>query len=179
MPRPCVHMRIRVGEFPVADAPNDKGWWKGVLGRVTRATRGSPQAEDYLHSAFLRLEEYRRGHSVDNPAGFLIRTAVNIAADEARRPAARTLEARPVEELIDIAADEPLADEVLAARKRLERVKAGLEQLSPRTREIFLMHRVEGLKYRQIAAELGITVSAVEKHVAKAALFLAGWVEGW
>ena len=41
------------------------------------------------------------------------------------------------------------------------------------------MHRVEGLKYREIAAELGITVSAVEKHVAKAALFLAAWVEGW
>jgi RNA polymerase sigma factor (sigma-70 family) len=163
----------------VAEAPNDRGWWRGVLGRVVRATRGSPQAEDYLHSAFLRLEDYRQAHSVENPAGFLVRAAVNIAADEARRPAARTTEPRPVEDLIDIADSEPLADEVLAARKRLERVKAGLAQLSPRTREIFLMHRVEGLKYREIAAELGITVSAVEKHVAKAALFLAEWVEGW
>lgn len=163
----------------MAEAPNDRGWWRGVLDRVVRATRGSPQAEDYLHSAFLRLEEYRRGHTVENPAGFLVRAAVNIAADEARRPAARTTEPRPVDDLIDIADSEPLADEVLAARKRLERVKAGLAQLSPRTREIFLMHRVEGLKYREIAAELGITVSAVEKHVAKAALFLADWVEGW
>jgi len=163
----------------VADTPNDRGWWSTVLGRVARATRGSSQAEDYLHSAFLRLEDYRRAHAVDNPAGFLVRAAVNIAADEARRPAARTTAARPVEELIDMAADEPLADEVFAARKRLERVRDGLAQLSPRTREIFLMHRVEGLKYREIAAELNITVSAVEKHVAKAALFLADWTEGW
>ena len=41
------------------------------------------------------------------------------------------------------------------------------------------MHRIDGLKYREIAERLGITVSAVEKHVAKAALFLACWVEGW
>jgi len=163
----------------VADAPSDRGWWKGLLTRVTKATRNSAQAEDYLHSAFLRLEEYRRANTVENPAGFLVRAAVNIAADEARRPANRTRDARPVDELLDIADAEPLADEVFAARKRLERVQAGLAQLSPRTREIFLMHRVEGLKYREIAAELGVTVSAVEKHVAKAALFLAEWVEGW
>ena len=163
----------------MAGAPDDRGWWRGVLDRVVRATRGSPQAEDYLHTAFLRLEDYRRSHAVENPAGFLVRAAVNIAADEARRPVNRSADPRPVEDLIEIADSEPLADEVLAARTRLERVKAGLAQLSPRTREIFLMHRVEGLKYREIAAELGITVSAVEKHVAKAALFLAEWVEGW
>lgn len=163
----------------MADAPGDRGWWRNVLDRVVRATRGSAAAEDYLHSAFLRLEDYRRTHEVQNPAGFLVRTAVNIAADEARRPSSRNADPRPVDDLIDIADSEPLADEVFAARTRLERVKAGLAQLSPRTREIFLMHRVEGLKYREIASELGITVSAVEKHVAKAALFLAEWVEGW
>ena len=163
----------------MADAPNDRGWWRNVLARVVRATRGAPAAEDYLHAAFLRLEDYRRTNTVENPAGFLVRTAVNIAADEARRPVARTTDARPLDEFLDIADSEPLADEVFAARTRLERVKAGLAQLSPRTREIFLMHRVEGLKYREIAAELGVTVSAVEKHVAKAALFLAEWVEGW
>ena len=156
----------------MADAPNDRGWWRGVLDRVVRGTRGSPAAEDYLHTAFLRLEEYRRSNEVQNPAGFLVRTAVNIAADEARRPAARTTDPCPVDELLDIADSEPLADEVFAARTRLERVKAGLAQLSPRTREIFLMHRVEGLKYREIAAELGITVSAVEKHIARAGVHL-------
>lgn len=167
-----------MGDF-VADALGDRVWWRKVLARVARATRGAPAAEDYLHSAFIRLEEYRRTNTVQNPAGFLVRTAVNIAADEARRPVSRTTDARPLDDFLDIADSEPLADEVFAARTRLERVKAGLDSLSPRTREIFLMHRVEGLKYREIAAELGITVSAVEKHVAKAALFLAEWVEGW
>jgi RNA polymerase sigma factor (sigma-70 family) len=71
-----------------------------------------------------------------------------------------------------------LHPEVLAARERLQKVLAGLESLGPRTREIFLLHRLDGLKYREIAAQLGITVSAVEKHIAKATLFLVTWVEG-
>ena len=35
--------------------PEDRRWWRGVLDRVVRATRGSDAAEDYLHTAFLRL----------------------------------------------------------------------------------------------------------------------------
>ena len=73
----------------------------------------------------------------------------------------------------------PLQDEVLAARARLERVSQGLNRLTPRTREIFLMHRLENLKYREIAQRLGISQSAVEKHIARAALFLTEWTEGW
>jgi len=59
------------------------------------------------------------------------------------------------------------------------RVKAGLEKLPPRTREILLMHRLNNLTYSEIASRLGISSSAVEKHIAKAAVFLAKWIEGW
>ncbi|MGH6781447.1 MAG: sigma-70 family RNA polymerase sigma factor, partial [Sphingomonadaceae bacterium] len=79
----------------------------------------------------------------------------------------------------DFADSGPLQLEMLQLRQRLERVRLGLAELSPRTRQIFLMHRIDGLKYREIADELGITMSAVEKHIAKAALFLAEWTEGW
>jgi RNA polymerase sigma-70 factor (ECF subfamily) len=41
------------------------------------------------------------------------------------------------------------------------------------------MHRLDGLKYRVIAERMGLSQSAVEKHIAKAALFLTEWVEGW
>ncbi|WP_275428447.1 RNA polymerase sigma factor, partial [Enterobacter cloacae] len=67
--------------------------------------------------------------------------------------------------LADVPNDHPLQDEVIAARIRLERVQRLLKELSPRTSEIFMMHRAEGMKYREIAAQLGITVSAVEKHI--------------
>ena len=68
---------------------------------------------------------------------------------------------------------------VLIARHRLERLRQGVEHLRPRTRQILLMHRLEGLKYREIATVLGISQSAVEKHIAQAMESLTDWMEDW
>jgi len=163
----------------MTELPRDEKGWRKLLRRIARATRNSDEAEDLLHAAFLRLAEYRRENRVENPSAFVVRAAVNMKADEVRHRRVRNETPLDVADLVDISDDQPLQTEVLAARERLRRAEMGLARLSPRTREIFLMHRIDGLKYREIAERLGITVSAVEKHVAKAALFLASWIEGW
>jgi RNA polymerase sigma factor (sigma-70 family) len=170
---------IRAENSSMAELPRDQTGWRKLVRRIARATRNTDEAEDLLHAAFLRLAEYRRDHRVENPSAFVVRTAVNMKADEARHRRVRNEAPLDVADLADISDNMPLQTEVLAARERLRRAEEGLSRLSPRTREIFLMHRIDGLKYREIAERLGITVSAVEKHVAKAALFLASWVEGW
>ncbi len=151
--------------------------WRNLVRRVARATRRPADAEDLLHSAFLRLEEYRSRHVVENPAAFMVRVAVNIAFDERRHERVRAEVPESIHDLVDLWDHRPLHDEVLVAHERLERVDAALGRLGTRTREVFLMHRVDGLKYREIAVRLGITVSAVEKHVAKAALSLVECME--
>lgn len=163
----------------MSEIPQDAGWWRAVLNRVVRATRNEAQAEDYLHSAFIRLEEYRLRQEVRRPSAFLVRTAVNLALDEHRSRKTRNELSPAVVDITNISDNQPLQGEALLARERLKRVQEGLARLSPRTRQVFLMHRLDGMKYREIASQLGITVSAVEKHVAKGAHFLTGWVEGW
>ncbi len=153
--------------------------WRRLLRRVQFATHNREDAEDLLHAAFVRLSEYAKNAEVENPGAFLVRTARNIAADDARHRRVRNEVDDATDYLTGISDDKPLQCEALIARERLRRVEEGLDRLGPRTREIFLMHRIDGLKYQEIAARLGITVSAVEKHIAKASLFLAGWVEGW
>ena len=153
--------------------------WRRVAARIARLTGRPDRAEDLLHSAFLRMEEYRVHTQVAQPEAFLVKVAVNIARDESRHAQIRAELPCSVYDLIDLPDDHPLQDEVAEVRERLERVQQGLARLSPRTREIFLMHRLEGMKYREIAERAGITVSAVEKHIAKAMLFLADWAEGW
>jgi len=161
-----------------SDLPKHAGFWADVLRRIVRRTRGNGDAEDLLHSAYLRLEGYRAKQTVENPAGFLVQTAANLAVDYHRRQ--KFMVREPAETAaVNVADMAPLQDEVLASRARLERVRQGLAMLSPRTRDVFLMHRLEGAKYREIAARLNISQSAVEKHIAKAALFLAEWSEGW
>jgi RNA polymerase sigma factor (sigma-70 family) len=163
----------------MSDIPCDSGWWQAVLKRVVRATRNEAQAEDYLHAAFIRLEEYRLRHEVRQPSAFLVRTAVNLALDEHRSRKVRNESSPAVVDISNISDKQPLQSEALLARERLKRVRDGLAQLSPRTRQVFLMHRLDGMKYREIASQLEITVSSVEKHVAKGAHFLTEWVEGW
>ena len=155
----------------------DRGSWDRLLKIVTRHTRGQSDAEDLLHSAYLRLEDYRNDHVIENPNAFLVRTAVNIAIDTHRHEKLWNFCDDPQDgQQTDEA---PLQDEVLVARERLNRVNAGLAKLPARTREIFLLHRLEGMKYREIAARYGITQSAVEKHIARAMLFLTEWTHDW
>jgi RNA polymerase sigma-70 factor (ECF subfamily) len=146
---------------------------------VRRSTRNRQDAEDLLHAAFIRLAEYREGVEVKSQEAFLVRTARNLAVDEFRHHLVRNELGDSTDCLTSLTDCTPLQTEALAARERLKRVEAGLNLLAPRTREIFLMHRIDGLKYRDIALRFRVSESAVEKHVAKASLFLTGWVEGW
>ena len=160
------------------DLPKDRGFWADVLQRIKKRTRRDADAEDLLHSAFLRLLDYRAQHPVEKPVAFLVQTAAHLAVDQHRR--AGFISPQPFENHArSLEDDTPLQDEVLAARERLERVRQGLAQLTPRTRQIFLMHRIEGMRHKDIAAQLGISQGAVEKHVAKAMLFLTEWSRGW
>lgn len=52
-------------------------------------------------------------------------------------------------------------------------MREALNGLSERTRTIFLMHRRSEMSYSQIAQCLGISVSAIEKHMASALAALA------
>ena len=149
-----------------------------LLRRLTRLTRDEDVAEDCLQSAFVRLEEYRRHTRVDNVVGFLACAARNIALDEARKSRVRAKTSSGVYELLENCQDDqPLQDEALIARERLSCARAVLTELPERTRTAFLMHRLTRAKYREIAVELGISVSAVEKHIARAALALAKSIE--
>jgi RNA polymerase sigma-70 factor (ECF subfamily) len=124
-----------------------------------------------LQDAFLKLDIYRSEHVVIQPKAFLVRTAINSALNERRR-VSRVCH-RELGNVSDILSDDqPLQDEVLAARERLHIVRTALMTLSPRTREVFLMHRLEAMRYKDIAQRLAISVSAVEKHIARATVRL-------
>jgi RNA polymerase sigma-70 factor (ECF subfamily) len=159
----------------MTDIPVGREFWRDLKRQIAQRIRNPSEAEDLLHSAYLRFQRYRMEKEVNDPAAFMVRTACNLGIDNYRRrkPTIDTDNAESVEDLT------PLQDEVVASRARLRRVQLGIERLHPRTRQIFIMHRWHELKYQEIAQRLDISVSAVEKHIAKAMLFLSEWTEGW
>ena len=57
---------------------------------------------------------------------------------------------------------------ILEGKEELHAATASLPGLPERTRTVFILRRLEGQKYQDIAAHLGISVSAVEKHMVRA-----------
>jgi RNA polymerase sigma-70 factor (ECF subfamily) len=155
--------------------------WTSVFSRVKAALRRrgrtEQDAEDLVQEAFVRLAIYEREQAVEKPEAFLMKTALNLSID-----AHRTRKSRGEEVLLDdvvLMDTAPRAEDVLLSRERLERLSECVARMNDRTRTIFLAHRLDGLSYQEIGRLHGLSVSGVEKHVAKAVLLITGWMEGW
>jgi RNA polymerase sigma-70 factor (ECF subfamily) len=159
--------------------PINKGGWQRLLRRIKRVVPNSTLAEDCLQDAYIRLAERMDETVPRDTESYLVRTACNLAIDEYRRGKVHSQSGDVIRSLLTLDGDGPLQDEILVARQRLFRVEEGLKRLPTRTREIFLMHRIEGMKYREIAVAEQISVSAVEKHIANAMFFLTKWARNW
>lgn len=147
------------------------------LRRLLRSRgNNTDDADDLIQEAFLRLQLYCRKHKVEHREAFLVRTVLNLASDLRRRHANSVTISETLKTLY-LAETTPSAVDVLAAQERLLRMRAGLDHLSPRRREVFALNRIEGYSFPQIAERLGITLSAVEKHAAKAALLMTDWMD--
>jgi RNA polymerase sigma-70 factor (ECF subfamily) len=129
------------------------------------------EAEDMLQDLFVRIETVVKG-PVSEPRAYLYRMLDNLLLNRRRAAGRRTDRERawaatqlgPL-----VAADQrPSAEESLIARQRLAAVANALSELPERTQLILRRYRVDGVAQKDIAAELGISVSAVEKHLQKA-----------
>jgi len=156
--------------------------WPAIFQKVRRTLMrrgGSPdEADDLVQEAWVRLACYEREcMPVRDPEQFLLRTAVNLAID-LRRVQASHGEPVQVHEvvLVDTA---PSPEAVVLGRERLDRASRCLGGMTPRTRDIFLAHRLDGQTYQEIADHQGLSVSAVEKAIARAMMGLTRGMEGW
>jgi RNA polymerase sigma factor (sigma-70 family) len=153
---------------------------KPLLAKLRRLLRSRGRSiddtDDLIQEAFLRLQLYCRDHEVKKTEAFLVRTALNLSADQHRRER-RFAGGQDTLDRLHLIDPGPPPDEVYGAQKRLQRWRAGLNALSPRRREVFLLNRVEGYSFPQIAEKLGISLSMVEKHAARAILFLTDWMD--
>jgi len=151
--------------------------FKRIRAALIRRGRSGEDADDFVQEAWVRLACYEREQVVDVPEAFLMRTALNLSID-AHRSSVCHGEQLMVDEvvLLDTA---PGTEAIVLARERMARLSLGLGRLTDKTRDIFLSHRIDGLTYQEIAQNHGLSISTVEKHVAKATLQLTSWMEGW
>ncbi|OWJ95818.1 RNA polymerase subunit sigma-24 [Pseudomonas sp. A46] len=133
---------------------------------VSRRVGCRATAADLVQDLFLRF--WRRPTApVEDLGTYLLRSAHNLAIDHLRSEGSRNRAESallPEQQLAEPASPEA----ALEAGSQLRHVESALRELPERTRQIFLLNRIHGRTYGEIARAMGLTQSAVEKHMMRA-----------
>lgn len=151
-----------------------------ALGRFfERRVKVPADVADLVQDVFLRLSRMPDPATIEKPEHFLFVTAANVLKDRARRDHVRGGGLH--DELIgdDVAGSEIPPDRVLESREAADRLQAVLLELPERTRDVFVLRVLEGLKMADVAHALGISTRAAEKHQAKALARVTLALEDW
>lgn len=124
--------------------------------------RDTQECEDITQEVFLRLfQQLRAGETVREPRAWILKVARNLAFDRLR--------SRPNEPIVEgeWAAMPPEVEQRLLANEKHKRMMEALSTLSPQEKQSLEL-RSEGLKYREIAAVLDVSISTVQTAIERA-----------
>lgn len=134
---------------------------------LSRFLSGPQDIEDVVQDTYLKAFSAEKKQKIHQPKAFLFRVARNAALTQLTKKSRKIMSY--VEDYDDLAIinDEVTVEDHVLAREKLGMFCQSALEMTPRCRRVFLMAKVYGMPYKEISAELGIGISAVEKHVAK------------
>ena len=133
---------------------------------------GEPAAEDVAQSLYMRVQRVEDHPPIANKRAYLFQLAANEAWDQGRELARQRKIQAEVDAILWGADSPPSVDRVLIAREELARVLDAADGLSEPARTIFWLNRIKGVPQRDIATQLGLSRTTVEKHIRRAMALL-------
>ena len=134
---------------------------------LARKLNSTQDAAEIAQETFLRLYRLDELDTMDDTRAFMFRVASNMAIDQLRR---KVLHDKFVVHESHIADDQKgvSPEQVAAAQEELQRIYQVVDGLPIKCKQAFLLHRKSGLSYSEIANEMNISVSSVEKYILQA-----------
>lgn len=132
-----------------------------LLQFLRRRLRNEDDADDAVQETYARLLSYRAGHVVESPSALLFRLANHVADDYARRELSHHSAGHCPLDSATLVSQEPSQERRLAAEQALVQLVEAVEQLSPKCRQMFLLSRMQGLSYPQIAGTRSVNVEVI------------------
>lgn len=138
--------------------------------------------EDVMQEVYMRLSQIddlpaKLGGRLDTARSYLFQIATNYLIDRARRAKVRCADLHCSEQdLLNLTnLDEP--DRQLHNKRLLQQVDGALKSIRQEQAQAFLLHRIDGLSYREIGDAMGISVSTIEKYISAALLSIRNSIE--
>ena len=124
-------------------------------------------AHDAMQEAFLKVNDLPASSSIQQPAAYLFRVALNIAEDQRRRDS-RLLTGVEISELIHLADEAADPARIVQGRNQIDAFRRALRKLPERTQQMVLAARVQELPHAEIARRYGVSERIVSKELKRA-----------
>ena len=129
--------------------------------------------DNLVQESYLRLHgaQVRGGERIKEPRRFLYRIAANLVIDRYRSSEYKSEKVSLVggeSVQYELASQDATPERSTIAAEQIRVLGQAIESLPPRCRQVFVMHRLQHVPYREIARLLGISSQMVERHIAKA-----------
>lgn len=147
--------------------------YMSLRGRLARALFGMvppKEVEDIIQETYVRICQIERKDKIQKPRSFLFRTARNLALDHLKRSESRLAVSMEDVEELGSGGTGRLADETfeqVATSEEFSRFCEAVRQLPLQYRRAFVLKKVYGYTQREIAREMNLSESTVEKHIAQ------------
>ncbi|MBI0475780.1 sigma-70 family RNA polymerase sigma factor [Sphingomonas sp. MA1305] len=144
-----------------------------LLAVAMRICPSADEARDLVQDVLLRMLTLTDWESIANPLGFMRRMIRNAAIDRLRHAKVVDFQSLSEIEHVDIPDHAPDQHRVTEDRETLRRLAREVDALPERCRVVFLKCRVHGASPRAVAVELGVSLSTLEKRLARALILLS------
>ena len=127
------------------------------------------EIEDIVQETYVRVCQYKKKREVHEPRALMVKTARNLALDHIKRAEVRLADSLSDDEVGALKGnltDDPLKQVV--SDQEFSQFCEAVRQLPQQCKKVFVLKKVYGYSQREIAKEVGLSESTVEKHVARA-----------
>ncbi len=126
------------------------------------------ETDDIVQETYAILATLADVDHIDSPQAYAFQTAKSLVMRHFRRARIVRFDTISDADLLSAAADEPSPEQQVSAREELRSVNQLIAGLPAKCREAFSLRKVHGRSQRDVAAQMGISESTVEKHVGRA-----------
>ncbi|WP_242672070.1 RNA polymerase sigma factor [Stutzerimonas kirkiae] len=137
-----------------------------------RRLKSMETAADLSQETYLRLLRQPPREPVENLRALIFRIGRNLAIDHVRIRDSRERHDQGLAYLYEVTGESPQLIDLIAADEDLRVLSEAVQRMGEPGRSIFMKCRLQGMAYKDVARELGVSLSTVEKHLAGALDFL-------
>ena len=173
-PAKSPHVTFKREASPSAQKSRIAALYRDYVGELSDGIRGRygdgpPDPDEVAQEAFRKVCERDDITAIKNLRAFLWRTARNLIFDSKRMDESRSKYDFEIEQLFfPIKCNTQTPEDIMLAKEQLASVNKMLRRMPKKRRWALLLYRIDGLTLKEVGARLGISRTAVSKHISKA-----------